>query len=152
VLDASIPADVATSVRNALKSATDPNQLRGFANALATTYPKAAELLNARADALAPAPAPQGVVLASTGPVQPTAPVPSASYKVKPGDSPSKIAAAIVHDGNRWKELVAANPQKKRAANGNFASLVPGEVLQLPPSWGPPAAPAKSQPAPQGGA
>jgi hypothetical protein len=54
---------------------------------------------------------------------------------VKSGDSPSKIAAALVHNGSRWPELIAANPQKKRAKDGNFASLMPGEVLTLPPSW-----------------
>ena len=75
-----------------------------------------------------------------------------ATYKVKAGDSPSKIAATVAHDGNRWKELVAANPQKKRAKDGNFATLVPGEVLQLPASWSTATAPLKSIHVPQGGA
>jgi nucleoid-associated protein YgaU len=102
----------------------------GFATAIAPRYPTAANLLNAKASALAkPAQA------------APPAMPPAATYRVKPGDSPSKIAAALVHNGNRWKELVAANPQKKVAPNGNFATLVPGEVLHVPPSWasGPPA-------------
>lgn len=152
-LDANLPADLTTAVRNALKSATDPNQLRGFASAIRQRgFPVAADLLNAKANALG-ASAPTDIVLASTNP---TAPMPSsapegATYKVKPGDSPSKIAAALVHDGNRWKELVAANPQKKRAKDGNFASLVPGELLQLPASWGANSAPVKPAHVPQGG-
>ena len=119
-LDANIPPNVASAVNNALQSGTDPNQVLGFATAIASRYPTAANLLNAKANALA----------------KPSQPAPSAAtYRVKPGDSPSKIAAALVHNGNRWKELVAANPQKKVAPNGNFASLVPGELLQLPASW-----------------
>jgi nucleoid-associated protein YgaU len=119
-LDANIPANVASAVTNALQTATDPNQVLGFASAIAPRYPTAANLLNAKANALA----------------KPSQAVPpAATYRVKPGDSPSKIAAALVHNGNHWKELVAANPQKKVAPNGNFTSLVPGELLQLPPSW-----------------
>jgi hypothetical protein len=62
-----------------------------------------------------------------------------------------------VHDGTRWKELIAANPLKKKAANGNFASLQPGEVLEVPASWTTPtngasAAPIALAHAPQGGA
>jgi nucleoid-associated protein YgaU len=57
-------------------------------------------------------------------------------YVVEAGDNPSKIALKVVHNGNRWQELVAANPQKPRAANGNFKTLLPGEILTLPASWG----------------
>ncbi len=119
-LDPNIPANVASAVNNALQTATDPNQVLGFASAIAPRYPTAANLLTAKANALA-----------TPSQVRP----PTASYRVKGGDSPSKIAAALVGNGNRWKELVAANPQKKLAPNGNFASLVPGELLQLPASW-----------------
>ncbi len=145
-LDANIPPDVAASVRNALNTGTDASQVHGFATAIASKYPKAAELLNAKANALSSFGPTNALVLAHTAPTT-TAPPASPTYKVKAGDSPSKIAAALVHDGNRWHELVAANPQKKRAANGNFANLVPGEVLQLPPSWasGAPAHPAAAK-------
>lgn len=54
---------------------------------------------------------------------------------IEPGDNPWKIAVECVQDGRRWPELVAANPQKTRAQSGNFASLMPGEVLALPGSW-----------------
>ena len=74
------------------------------------------------------------------------------TYKVKSGDSPWKITAALIHDGNRWPELVAANPQKKKGKDGNFTSLLPGEVLQLPASWAPSSATTQSTTSPQGGA
>jgi nucleoid-associated protein YgaU len=127
-LDANIPSNVASAVTNALQTGTDPSQLHGFATAIAPRYPAAANLLATKANALA-IPSPSG----------------AASYRVKAGDSPSKIAASLVGNGNRWKELVAANPQKKIAANGNFASLVPGEILQLPPSWSANGAPAQGR-------
>jgi nucleoid-associated protein YgaU len=146
-LDPNMPPDVATAVRNALQTATDANQVRGFASSLAPNYPRSADLLNAKANALT-AFGPTKAVVLSSAPLAPSN-GPAATYKVKPGDSPSKIAATLVHDGNRWKELVAANPQKKRAPNGNFATLVPGEVLQLPSSW---ANGVPARPTAQGGA
>jgi LysM repeat protein len=69
-------------------------------------------------------------------------------YVVEPGDFATKIAQKLVRNGNRWPELVAANPQKARtAADGNFKSLLPGEVLNLPASWtgGAPSAPSMPQ-------
>lgn len=79
---------------------------------------------------IAPAPSPSS----ATTPATPAAV--GATYTVKSGDNPSKIAQALTGNANRWTELVAANvPPKKRAANGNFATLNPGEVLKLPASW-----------------
>ncbi len=57
------------------------------------------------------------------------------TYTVLAGDFATKIAKKLTGNGNRWRELVAANPQKKTLTDGNFASLMPGEVLHLPASW-----------------
>lgn len=78
-------------------------------------------------------------------PATATAPATSgATYVTKPGDFPIKIAQQLTGDGNRWKELVAANsPPKKLAPNGTFAQLLPGEILKLPASWSSPAAASK---------
>jgi nucleoid-associated protein YgaU len=76
------------------------------------------------------APAPTAAPAASAPPTQ-------GSYKVLAGDFPIRIAKKLTGDGGRWPELVAANPQKKTGADGNFASLQPGEVLHLPDSWTP---------------
>jgi nucleoid-associated protein YgaU len=126
-------------------------------------FPVAAALLAAKANTLDAPPAQIQPVVhvvpggASARPSVPPGGGGGGTYKVKAGDNPSKIAAALVHDGNRWKELIAANPQKKKAANGNFASLHPGEVLELPASWTTPTNGASATPlalvhAPQGGA
>ena len=63
------------------------------------------------------------------------------TYRVVSGDSPSRIAKRITGNDARWPELVAANPQKPKAANGNFKNLQPGDVFQLSPSWSTPAQP-----------
>ncbi len=59
----------------------------------------------------------------------------AAAYVVQAGDSASVIAEHFTHDGKRWPELVAANRGKATSADGNFASLRPGETLTLPSSW-----------------
>ena len=60
-------------------------------------------------------------------------------YVVENGDSPWAIAKKLMNEGNRWRELVAANPQKKRVESGpnkgSFATLWAGEKLKLPVSW-----------------
>lgn len=73
-------------------------------------------------------------------------------YVVENGDYASKIATKLVNAPSRWKELVAANPGKKRAADGNFATLYAGERLDVPASWQKPAAaPPPPPPAPPTG-
>lgn len=73
-------------------------------------------------------------------------------YVVENGDYASKIATKLVNAPSRWKELVAANPNKKRAADGNFATLYAGERLDVPASWQKPAAaPPPPPPAPPTG-
>lgn len=57
------------------------------------------------------------------------------TYIVLKGDSAWKIAQKITSNGARWKELIAANPQKAKMADGNFRTISEGEVLKLPASW-----------------
>lgn len=59
------------------------------------------------------------------------------TYTVEKGDFGVKIAQKLTGDGNRWRELKAANPQiAKRADPKNFGMVIyPGDVLQLPASW-----------------
>lgn len=57
------------------------------------------------------------------------------SYVVQDGDSPWKIATMLVGSGQRWKDLIRANPIKQTVANGNFKFLSTGERLNLPPAW-----------------
>jgi hypothetical protein len=45
------------------------------------------------------------------------------------------IAERLVHDARRWPELTAANPDKPLAHDGTFATLRPGETLNVPASW-----------------
>lgn len=59
-----------------------------------------------------------------------------AAYRVENGDNAWAIAKKLTKDGNRWRELVKANPQKKtNPKDGNFATLFAGEKLTLPASW-----------------
>lgn len=59
------------------------------------------------------------------------------TYTVERGDYGVKIAQKLVGDGNRWRELKAANPQiARRADPKNYGMVIyPGDVLQLPASW-----------------
>jgi LysM repeat protein len=75
-----------------------------------------------RPDAIVPQPQPQPVAV---------------TYTVKSGDYAGAIAQKLTGNGGRWPELIAANPQKPRKSDGNFATLYPGEVLLLPASWSP---------------
>ena len=63
----------------------------------------------AKAEKEADATAAAGAVPGATPAATPASASPLATYKVKSGDSPSKIAHALIHDGNRWPELIAAN-------------------------------------------
>jgi hypothetical protein len=144
-LDPGMPIEMQKAVLGALTTEADPAKLQGFASAIQGEYPVAAGLLMAKAQALLlarpvvpPAPIPGRPVPGPAPLPVPPAPVPvvtNGTYAVQSGDFPIKIAQKLVHDGMRWRELVAANPNKKRAADGNFATLLPGEVLKLPASW-----------------
>jgi hypothetical protein len=56
---------------------------------------------------------------------------------VKEGDNPSKIAAHLTGNGNRFRELVAVNvpPKTRDKKSGGFTKLFAGEQLVVPPSW-----------------
>ncbi|HEX7666004.1 MAG TPA: LysM peptidoglycan-binding domain-containing protein, partial [Polyangiaceae bacterium] len=146
-LDPNMPPEMQKAVAGALTTESDPAKLEGFASAIQAQYPIASGLLKAKAEGLrlmagvtvptmptpsVPAPAPRP----STPIAPPLAPIAtSGTYTVIAGDYPIKIAQKFTGNGNRWHELIAANPQKKTAADGNFATLLPGEVLKLPASW-----------------
>jgi nucleoid-associated protein YgaU len=157
-LDANMPPEVQKAVMGALTTESDPAKLEGFASAIQAQYPIASGLLKAKAEALrlmqpptTPA-TPTPLVVPSLPAVAPPIST-SGTYTVLSGDYPIKIAQKLTGNGNRWHELVAANPNKKTGADGNFVTLLPGEVLKLPASWtsapsiAPAAAPAATQPA-----
>lgn len=56
-------------------------------------------------------------------------------FVVKPGDCPWKLALQWTGNSARWPELIVANPHKPRSRDGNFATLHPGEELNVPPTW-----------------
>jgi len=58
---------------------------------------------------------------------------PSPEYRVESGDTGTTISRRITGDGNRWNELVAANPSRRDATYG--LRIYPGNMLVLPPSW-----------------
>jgi LysM repeat protein len=140
-LDAGMPPEVQKAVMGALTTESDPAKLEGFASAIQAQYPLASGLLKAKAEALRlmqstplpPAPNPM-VVPPSPSPF-PSPIATSGTYTVLRGDFPIKIAQKLTGNGNRWHELIAANPAKKTGADGNFTTLLPGEVLKLPASW-----------------
>jgi hypothetical protein len=61
------------------------------------------------------------------------------TYTVEPGDYGVRIAQKLVGDGNRWRELKAANPEVAKRPDPQRYGLViyPGDVLRLPESWWP---------------
>ena len=141
-LDANMPPEVQKAVMGALTTESDPAKLEGFASAIQGQYPIASGLLKAKAEALrlmqnVPTVPPFTPIVAPPSP-QP-APSPAfatnGTYTVLSGDFPIKIAQKLTGNGNRWHELIAANPQKKTGADGNFVTLLPGEILRLPASW-----------------
>jgi len=114
------------------KNSTDPAVLARAAEIVRAKYPNLAIafLLWSKQAAGQSSPQAAAQTVATTPPMS----VPS-TYTVLSGDSAWKIAQKLAGSGLRWKELVAANPQKKRAADGNFASLFAKEVLKVPASW-----------------
>jgi hypothetical protein len=58
---------------------------------------------------------------------------PSPTYTAKAGETGTTIARDITGNGNRWTELVTANPETKDATIG--MRFNPGKSLKLPTSW-----------------
>ena len=141
-LDANMPPEVQKAVMGALTTESDPAKLEGFASAIQAQYPIASGLLKAKAEALrlmqaTPLVPPFNAIVAPPvpQPAPPPAMATNGTYTVLSGDFPIKISQKLTGNGNRWHELIAANPQKKTGADGNFVTLLPGEVLKLPVSW-----------------
>ena len=128
---------------------TDPVSLEGFAESIRAKYPTATVLLLGRAREIraaqtapsATAAPPQPGAIGASSPLAASPPAKPPTYVVQPGDTPTVIAERLAHDGKRWPELVAANPNKPTAPDGSFATLRPGESLSLPASWGAPPMP-----------
>jgi hypothetical protein len=128
---------------------TDPVSLEGFAESIRAKYPTATVLLLGRAREIraaqtapsATAAPPQPGAIGASSPLAASPPAKPPTYVVQPGDTPTVIAERLAHDGKRWPELVAANPNKPTAPDGSFATLRPGESLSLPASWGAPPTP-----------
>ena len=120
----------------ALANENDPTKLQADAQEIQGSYPLAASLLMAKANALLALQQPSQPPITPPIVPAPSAPSATSTYAVKDGDYPWKIAAQYTGHGARWPELVAANPQKARAKDGNFATLLPGEKLNLPGAWG----------------
>ena len=139
-LDAGMPPEVQKAVMGALTTESDPAKLEGFASAIQAQYPIASGLLKAKAEALRlmqnvpaiPSVPPMNPVIV---PTVPPSIATNGTYKVLSGDFPIKISQKLTGDPSRWHELIAANPQKKVGADGNFVTLLPGEILTLPASW-----------------
>ncbi len=55
-------------------------------------------------------------------------------YTVKPNDSPSSIARKYTGNDRRYPELIATNPQIRRAQPPGFL-IVPGQQLRIPDAW-----------------
>lgn len=66
-------------------------------------------------------------------------------YIVTKGDSPFSIAKSLTGNGNRWKEMLPLNKDKKPSIDKN---VWVGEVLNIPPSWQKPVAKAAPSPGP----
>lgn len=119
------------------------NELQAAAKAAADA---AAKQQQAGADVPPPSPVvPPFVPIPTPGPSPSPSPAPTPTpssrvarrYLVKEGDNPSKIAAHLTGNGNRFRELVAVNvpPKTRDKKSGGFTKLFAGEQLVVPPSW-----------------
>lgn len=122
-----------------VRNATPPNPaaLMKASEILQAQYPLlSVEFKRWAADASMRGTAPAAIPILTSAPgAASTPPGAPQTYAVQRGDSPWRIAERLAGSGQRWKELVAANPKKSRGADGNFKFLNAGETLALPASW-----------------
>jgi LysM repeat protein len=70
------------------------------------------------------------------------------TWTIQSGDTLSGIASKVIQDASRWREIVAANPDKPKHPDWGLW-LNPGDVIKLPASWvGAPAEPVAPIPEP----
>lgn len=104
----------------------DPSALEQAADRFASKYPVAATRLRERADELRELARLDAVRRGGT------------PFTVRMGDIPNRLALYYTGDGNRWRELAAANGHRNMrvVTRGGVTQLDPwsGEVL-LPLSW-----------------
>lgn len=90
-------------------------------------------------DVSGPAGTPQAPSLPVVAPPPAPAEAKTRYVVVQKGEGPFQIAQRVLgasEGAARWRELVTANvPPKKKASNGGFTSLNPGERLLVPASW-----------------
>lgn len=63
---------------------------------------------------------------------------PDNTWTIRTGDNPSKMAAGLTGNGNRWRELVPVNPGYKVVQINGVTQISPwrvGQRVVLPPSW-----------------
>lgn len=162
--DPQMPSDLLSQII-AAETAGDPTALRVLADQVeAAGFPDAAADLRAMADMIEsqqvkppnpakPAPPsppapyePQPAATDVPPPPPPRVVVPPAQPSGGPGrtvivlkgEGPYQVTARLLgqDQAGRFSELVKANvPPKKKASNGGFTSLNPGEALKIPDSW-----------------
>jgi hypothetical protein len=120
------------SVLQVAKAAGLPNGL--VATAMAQSKPRRGRqrLLDSRTRAFIAKHAGH-IFTAGTGGLDPSGKI----WIVTSGDTGTKIAKAVVGDGNRWRELLGTNPEiARRAGSKKYGfAIYPGDQVQLPAGW-----------------
>jgi hypothetical protein len=128
--------DVQSAVANALATGNAATIAAVAAQLDSMGYHEQAAQLRARVDEINAAAKSAGVPQPRTPTGAPAVKVVQRTYTVRKGDSPWRVAQRFTGNGNRWKDLVKANPTKPiNPKTGSFAQFYAGEVLNLPVSW-----------------
>lgn len=67
-------------------------------------------------------------------------------HRVRRGDTPYNIAKRYSGDGNRYRELLEANPGFKADTKSGWKQLMTGDVIAIPEGWSNPDAPVEPAP------